>query len=338
MKRFSVGIVGAGVVTQNTHLPVLCSMPNVNVAWLTDADAIKARQIAEAYGVPHVELPQSPRELPECDVVLLAIPLPPRGFYYEQLAARGTAVFAEKPFAINNQDHQRFQQLFPSYKIGCGYMRRMYSTNRLFHQIVKEAWFGPLHRIHIREGGRTTKTGVDQSYQDLSIKDGGGILINLGCHLLDLAFFISGAQDFIVNANEVVFDGNTDRKAQGNITLLSSHGHADKRCQFDFCVSWLDNQANTVELEFEKLVLVGPISPGGTIEVWNANKDRLLARLESGEKEGAITSNQAFFLEWREFLQGLEDLRPSIVSAGASEVTANLIDRLLSENKLGAGK
>jgi len=338
MKRFAVGIVGAGVITQNTHLPVLLSTPNVAISWLTDSDANKAKLLAGAYRVPYIELPSMPRELPECDVVLLAIPLGPRRPYYEQLAARGTAVFAEKPFAINSQDHRKFQSLFASYKIGCGYMRRMYSTSRLFRQIVKDAWFGPLRRIHIREGGRTTKTGVDSSYQDLSITEGGGILINLGCHALDLAFFISGAKGFAVNKSEVVFDDNTDRKAQGEVTLLNLHGHANQGCQLEFCVSWLDRQPNTVELEFDNLVLASSIAPGGGIDIRRSNQVYSSARLESVENDGAKTTNQAFYLEWQEFFQGLEQRHPSVMSATTSELTAKLIDELLGLNKKNMGK
>lgn len=329
MNRFSVGIVGSGVIAQNAHLPVLLSMPNVNISWLADADADRGRLVADAYRVPHIILPELPGELPECDVVLLAIPLAPRQQYYEQLSARGTAVLAEKPFAINSRDHRRFQHLFPSHKIACGYQRRMYSNNRLLRQIVKETWFGPLHRIHIREGGRTTKTGVDHSYQDLSTKDGGGILINLGCHSLDLACFISGARGFALTSHEVEYDGNTDRKAQGDITLLDLHGTGSK-CQFQFCLSWLDSQPNTLELEFEHHTLICPIAPGGAIDIRRSDQATSSARLEAVGSDGAVTTSQAFFLEWREFLHGLEIGSPSIMAAATSELTARIIDELLN--------
>lgn len=334
MKRFTVGIVGAGVITQNTHLPVLLNMPNVVVSWLTDADMGKAKLVADAYGIHHIKLPNAPRDLPDADIVLLAIPLVPRRSYYEQLAARGTAVFAEKPFAINSQDHKRFQQLFAPHKIGCGYMRRMYATNQLLRQAVKDLWFGPLRRIDIHEGGRTTKTGVDHSYQDLSVKEGGGILINLGCHALDLAFYISGARKFTVNENKVEFDGDTDRKAQGNITLSDLPHPVGEKCQFNFCVSWLDSQSNTIELEFDNIILVGPISPGGSIEIRGSNQDYPSACLQDLKNNGAKTINQAFYLEWREFLTGLEESRPSIMSSAESLVTAELVDKLLD----GQGK
>ena len=333
MNKVSVGIVGAGVIAKNMHLPILLSMQNVNVAWLTDADSVRGKQVADAYRVPYVELPASPRDLPECDVVLLAIPLVPRRLYYEQLAARGTAVMAEKPFAINNQDHKIFQRLFESHKIACVYQRRTYATNRLLRKIVEEEWFGRLHGISIFEGGRTTKTGVDQSYQDLSIKDGGGILINLGCHVIDLAFFITGAKGYSLSKSDIVFDGDTDRKACGEIILLDLNTRSGRQCPFKFCVSWLDYQPNTIELEFENVNIVCPISPNGKIDVRMNGKSHSMAKLEPKENDGASTINQAFFIEWDEFLRGFRECRPSMLSPEESEITSELIDDLLGMHR-----
>lgn len=329
MKQFSIGIVGAGLITQNTHLPVLVNMTNARIDWVTDADNERARQLATAYSVPFIPLPNSPTELPACDVVLLAIPLIPRRPYYEQLAERGIAVLAEKPFAINSRDHSRFQGLYAAHKIGCGYMRRTYSTIQMFRKIVDESWFGPLCSIHIREGARITRTGVDSSYQDLDIREGGGILVNLGCHSLDTALFVTGAKDFVVNGKEIVFDGNTDRKASGSISLKNLGGHANSTCQFDFCLSWLDSQPNTVELGFETLILRSPIAPSGIIDIVDRGSGTVKARLDATVNRGATTFNQAFYLEWKMFLQGLEDGHPSMISAASAGSTAQLIDELL---------
>jgi hypothetical protein len=60
--------------------------------------------------------------------------------------------------------------------------------------------------------------------------------------------------------------------------------------------------------------------------------------LEPRDKTGATTINQAFFLEWTEFLWGLEQNRRTILSPSASDVTARLIDDLLSGNNTGARK
>jgi predicted dehydrogenase len=38
MTRFSVGVVGAGVIARTMHLPVLLSMGRVHLAWVVRSD------------------------------------------------------------------------------------------------------------------------------------------------------------------------------------------------------------------------------------------------------------------------------------------------------------
>jgi len=54
---------------------------------------------------------------------------------------------------------------------------------------VRENWFGPVRGISIEEGSRTTKTGTDGRFYDDFTAGRGGILMDLGCHSLDVALF-----------------------------------------------------------------------------------------------------------------------------------------------------
>jgi predicted dehydrogenase len=323
-----VGVVGAGTIAGNMHLPVLKSMSEVQVAWLTDVNERKGNSVATAYEVPFVRLPPSPGDLPSCDVVLLAIPLASRPPYYELFARRNAALLAEKPFAISMEDHAQFQRAYSPGQIGCGYMRRMYSSNRLLRRIVKERWFGPLQRLRICEGARTTKTGFDGTYQDLDIAAGGGIMLAIGCHVLDLAFFITEADGFGVYSKNILFDENTDRKAQASLVLKNLQGVFGSDCDFEFCVSWLDAQSNTIELEFETARVTGHVKPGKDIEIRSRDDVSLRAAMTPID-DGATTSNQAFYLEWKSFLRGAQAKQPCDVAASRSLITARVIDDLV---------
>ncbi len=327
MRSFRVGIVGAGVISRTIHLPVLLSMNNVQIAWITDANENSARSLSRAFRLPQVPLPPSLEDLPDCDVALLAIPVGFRMAYYEAFARRGIAVFAEKPFTVTSKEHQRILALYPPERIGCGYMRRNYATAQLLRRAVAEAWFGRLERIGIREGARSTKSGADVSHYDDVKASGGGVLIALGCHALDQAFHITGAGAFQLNKKNLELDGAIDRKVEASVRLLQVRGKAEEQCDFDFCISWLDRQDNRIELTFPEVILstgIGPNSPvllhprsnGG-----GRGQEFVLA-------EGAKTSNQAFFLEWDLFLRGLEEGKPSAMAASTAFLTSALIDTL----------
>ena len=75
MNGFSVGVVGAGAISQSVHLPVLACSSNVQIVWITDANADRTREVAETFGLEGTPLPDSPWDLPPCDAVLLAAAL-----------------------------------------------------------------------------------------------------------------------------------------------------------------------------------------------------------------------------------------------------------------------
>jgi predicted dehydrogenase len=351
MKTFSIGVVGAGVIARQVHLPVLRSMRNVRLVWIADADPNRARAAAEANRLEHFPSPASPAHLPDCDVALLAIPVGARPAYYEGLSRRGIAVFAEKPFAATAEEHRWGMSLFSPDRVACGYMRRMYASSSLLKRVIASNLFGPVRRVCIREGGRTSKTGADQSHYDDVRAAGGGVLISLGCHDVDLALHITGATHFEVLDSRLVMDGLIDRKVECRVRLDgvgNAHGLADqseRSCLFELTVSWLDEQPNTVEVEFDTAVLSASLQPAGLVEVSaiKASNDHhhdmmmptsrdpapsLLPILELRRDTAARTTNQAFYLEWSEFLHALEEGRPSGIAAATSLRTAEMIDEL----------
>jgi predicted dehydrogenase len=322
VRAFSIGVVGAGQIVRDVHLPVLCALPEARVAWIADAQAARAQALGRDYGVLSVAAPPNPGELPPCDVVLLGIPTHARGPYYEALAARGTAVLAEKPFAIGARDHERFAALFPAHRVGCGYMRRFYRSTEILRRAVATRPFGALVAVRAAEGGRATKTGFDSSFLDRPSREGGGVLWGIGCHLLDLLAYLTSASEFEILGQDVVFDADTDREASAEIRFGSS-------VVARFCTSWLGPQTNRVELAFENATVSTAIQPGGTVAVELRDGGRMALDLETNEP-WALTPYQAFHLEWREFLGGLTAERPSLVAASSSLLTTQLIDRLLA--------
>jgi predicted dehydrogenase len=332
MRTLSVGVIGAGDIARKVHLPVLLNMPEVSVAWLYDSNAGRTRAAARANGLRAVD-PCSPAELPECDVALLAIPVGARGAYYDAFAARGTAVLAEKPFAVSSAEHRALAERFTPSRLGCGFMRRFYASSQLLRHLVRTASFGRLVRINISEGARTTGSRVDRSYFDDTRQSlQGGILSELGCHSLDLALFISGARTFRVKACEFAFDGTVDRKISATIQLTESDYLPAAGLTLDYCVSWLDRQTNTMIFEFENCTVWSEIHPGGQVRMGTpaqATSGTLLVPAA----QAAMTANQAFFLQWRSFLEGLRTNTESEISACSALLGTALIEELYARGR-----
>jgi len=327
MTRFSVGVVGCGQIARTVHLPVLLNMPRVRLAWVADRSSERAGAVGALFGLKAVNA-QCAQDLPECDVVLLAIPVGARAAYWQGLAAKKVAVLAEKPFAATSREHRRIAELFPPHRLACGYMRRFYGSTILLCHLLTHQWFGPLRRLRIAEGARTTRTGVDYSFFDEQGLSPGGVLADLGCHTLDLALYLTGAQGFEVESCDLAWDGRVDRKASARIRLKNSCALPDEGVELDHCVSWLDRQENRVELQFEQVSLWAGLTPGAQVFMGNPMRSFEALRLASSAPTGASTSNQAFYLEWDAFLTGLETERESPISACSAALTTVLLEQL----------
>jgi predicted dehydrogenase len=327
MRTLSVGVVGAGDIARKVHLPVLLSMPDVHVAWIYDSSAQRTCAVANANGLRAVE-PCLPKDLPACDAALIATPVGARSAYYDAFEARGTAVFAEKPFSTSSAEHRSLVERFEPSRLACGYMRRFYASTRLLRELVKTRPFGRLLRMRVSEGNRSAASRVDRSYfDDVRQSASGGILSELGCHTLDLALFITAAAAYEVQECEITFDAKVDRKVRASIKLTDSRHLSDSGVSLDYCVSWLDRQTNTMLLEFEHCTVWAENQPGGQVRMGDPMRPSA-ATLLVPAAGAATTVNQAFFQQWRSFLDGLRSRTESEISARSALLGTTLVESL----------
>ncbi len=204
-------------------------------------------------------------------------------------------------------------------------MRRFYKSTLLMRDIVAAGWLGPLRSIRINEGDRSKGSGVDQSFlNDQHLGVARGVLTDLGSHTVDLALHICAVESYAIRACEIVFDGPVDRKLSARIELRSTAGSS---MDFDYCVSWLDRQPNLLQLNFDHATVWSRLAPAATVFLGDpARPERCISLAAAG---GASTYNQAFYLEWRSFLDGVLQEKESQVSARSAALTTSLVEALL---------
>jgi predicted dehydrogenase len=324
-----VGIIGAGEISRNVHLPVLGSMSRVMVAWIFDRDAERASALARAFRIPAI-MARDPADLPGADLVLLAIPVESRRSYLTDLARRGIAAFCEKPFATSVQEHSELVSMFPVERLGCGYMRRFYQSIRTMRWILEHGWFGKIREVRYTEGGRSRGSSVEGSFlDDPALGRSRGVLMDLGSHGLDTVLYLLRPYSVSVRNCNLILDGHVDRKASGVLDFRLAQSQTDV-C-VEFCVSWLDHQANRLELQFEHATVWCGVGPESNVYVGVPGampRSALLAAPVSG----ARNSNQAFFLEWEAFLEGIARTEESPVSAASALRTTELVNAIHAHN------
>jgi predicted dehydrogenase len=188
--------------------------------------------------------------------------------------------------------------------------------------LVAEKWFGPLKSISVSEGALTTKTGTDFRFYD-EAGSGGGVLMDLGCHSLDLAIYISGATRVEIAKQRFVFDGEVDREVEARMMLCTPSGE----CELDYFVTWLRPADNVIQLQFDNCVASLSCRPSEHIEIRSLLGGRRAALL-SARHPGATTVYQAFYLEWTAFLDGVRNCQASRLSARSALTTVAAVEAL----------
>jgi len=299
----SVGVVGAGAVVSGVHLPVLKSMRDeVRVDYVADVSEGSVGRVGAAYQCRSVVLTDDVQQLPVTDVVLIATPVGVRLPYYELFATRGTAVFAEKPAVPTMSALSHLKAHYQPERFAVGFQRRTYASSFLVSRLISNGMLGTLRSIEVQEGALTTSTGGAQSFMtDMSLS-GGGILMDLGCHGIDLACRLSRAEGSSTTSVEGVLDREVDRE----IGLAAKLDCMDGPVALHVSLSWLGSRPGTARFEFEHGSALVGAKPGSPVELLTVDGDSMgVFDPPPGPPLGANTVHQACYLVWRSFLDGL---------------------------------
>jgi predicted dehydrogenase len=229
-------------------------------------------------------------------------------------------------------EHIRVLGLFAPHTLVCGFMRRFFRNTMLLRRIVSQEIFGPLLQIDIGEGDRSKGSGVDASFlDDPRLGASRGVLADLGSHSIDLAIHLSGATAFDVQTCSRILDGSVDRKVSAAVKLNRESAQRPS-VDLNYGVSWLDRQTNQIRLRFPHTCLWSELAVTGDVYIGDPATPRERITLTSA-MPGATTYNQAFYLEWRDFLDNLRVRRESLISARSALLTTSLVESLLARDR-----
>jgi len=326
-----VGIIGAGVVTSGSHLPVLVNMSDVSVEWICDRSAAAAERVARSYGIGRTctDLQQCP----DVDVVLIATPVGTRRELVPQVLERGWHAFCEKPFALTVTDHESFVATARARgrQIGVAQVRRYAKPTATARTLLARETFGPIQRVLAADGFRMRGTGRAGGWH-LSDRAEGGVLAEFGSHLIDQVVFLLAATGASVrHAEQRVYGGL--ELASSIVADLSPASGPAVPCAFD--VSLLDDLCSGIFVEFATV----------TLRVGLGFEDALTVIGPSGDPvadvtmhDGAASAVHAFYLEWRDFLRQCRTGEPSAVDAASVTPTTAVIDQAARRPRAAAGE
>jgi predicted dehydrogenase len=315
----SVGIIGAGVVTSGSHLPLLVNMPDVRVDWICDRSLTAAKAVARKYGIARAF--GDVADCPNVDVVLVATPVGSRHAIVPQVLARGWHTFCEKPFAVTLADHHAFvaDARARGVQIGVAQVRRFAKPTASARTLLRHGFLGPIQRVLAADGFRMRGTGRGNGWH-MNDRAGGGVLAEFGSHLIDQVLYILGATTASVReCTQRVHLGL--ELASSVVADVSRGGGPPIPCSID--VSLLEDLCNGVFIEFAETVLRVGLGFDGSLTLLSKQGDTLA---EFSMPDGADSAGHAFYLEWNDFLGQCRTGAPGAVDAATVTATTALID------------
>ena len=193
MKKIKVGIVGCGGIAGGKHLPGHNGVKDVSIIAACDIDESRAKAFAKQHDIPHVfSKYEKLVEMDELDAVSVCTP---NNFHAGPTIAAlnaGKHVICEKPIAANAIDGQAMvdAQRASGKILQIGLQSRFGAGARTLRKLHEDGFFGD---VYYARAMAMRRRGVPASPSFLSKAiAGGGPLIDIGVHILDVLLWMIG--------------------------------------------------------------------------------------------------------------------------------------------------
>lgn len=231
-KKLKMAVIGAGGISTWAHMQACARIEEMEIVAICDIQVHKAQKLAETYNIPTVcERYQDVLEIPGLDAVDICTP----NYLHSEIAVaaleRGLHVFCEKPDAINAKEAIRMRDAAEKSGKVLMVMRnnRYMPISAFLKEYIAD---GRMGEIYAARCGWQRRRGIPGKggWFTTKAQSGGGPLIDLGVHMIDLTMWLMG------NPKPVAVTGCTYNKFAENDVSDSAEslfGEAKKDGIFD---------------------------------------------------------------------------------------------------------
>jgi predicted dehydrogenase len=189
--RIRLGLVGVGPVVERYHLRALRGVPEVEPIAVVDINEERACQFALRQGFP-LATTRLQDVVGKVDLAIVALPNGLHASVACELLSNGIHVLCEKPMARNVLEcHAMIEAAqHGGAQLCIGHNRRFRNNVCLAKRLMEKGILGEVTRIEAEEGS-TADWPRSPAYFD-PVQAGGGALIDVGIHSIDLIRWLIG--------------------------------------------------------------------------------------------------------------------------------------------------
>ena len=289
-KKIKVGLIGAGNIAQNAHLPSYVKQSDVDLVAVCDLKPERAKQVAAEYGMPYVAKDIDELvAMEEVDAVSVCTWNNAHAKAVTAAAAAGKHILCEKPMAMTVSEAEEMAAAVRKSGVVfmMGFVNRFRSDSKVIKALADENRFG---EVYYGKTGWFRRRGTPLGwFTDLS-KSGGGPVIDIGVHVIDLTWFFMGKpQPISVSASAYSKIGDYKTKGVGRWVAFDTD---DLVFETEDSASGLIRFDNGASMTFDVSWAINGADSGVYSRIFGTKAGASLSPLEIyGEDAGYLTDN-----------------------------------------------
>ncbi len=220
-EKLRLAIIGAGMISWESHLPAALGSPRVKVTAIIDPMVERADSMSRAYGIEVSTAKDISEVLDQVDAVVIATPNDSHAAIAITSLSKGKAVLIEKPLAMSPGEGEAIKAAAEKSGavLAVGYCTRFRNNIIYLKKLLDRGHFGKVRRFVTRfgsPGGWSPMSGY------ILTKDsaGGGVLVVTGTHFIDRMLHFWGMPDKV----SMLADGKGGPEANCHCTFEYDSG------------------------------------------------------------------------------------------------------------------
>lgn len=252
MDKLQVGVIGAGKMGL-LHMGIFNSLNNSNVVAICEKDDLIGRLVTKYLPKFNIYDDYAKMFVKEnIDIVVITTPVFLHFSMIEEAMQQNIHIFVEKPLCLNGKECSSIISKKYNKKTQVGYCRRFMGTYSLAKKIISEKKLGFVNffdsKIYV---GWVFSQGKGWQYDPK--KSGGGALIDLGSHAIDMIHYLFGDISSVHANGSKIFNSDVEDYVTANILMMdNSIGSLQ--------ISWSINNYRMPELKIDIFCERGKIS------------------------------------------------------------------------------
>ena len=233
MSKVRIGIVGVGWVAQVVHLPTLLKMPEAEVVAICDRDKNRVRLVGEKFGITkqYTDLAQM-LETEQLDAIDVCTSTDAHKDVTISALKAGKDVLVEKPIARTYAEALAMADAARETrrKLMVGMNHRFRPDTMILKSFIQGKELGKIYYTRV---GWLRQRAFDQGWITQKEKSGGGVFIDQGIVMLDMALWMMGYPQ-VVRLNAAHYYNKTRKVEDTSVVTLTLNTGATVNIE----VSW----------------------------------------------------------------------------------------------------